>query len=258
MEYNIPFQMRDVLPNLYEHWISRDILTYVSIARGNRERGQILKIINRPKRYISRDAFETAQVDFERIKSFYQEKDWMVKRLEQLEADLEIIKDMAPAAAVNYIRKAVGYDDYLREYAGERRLDAEELLEIGDQLLESAAGYQTMDTWKGHMKEYKEELMKKAQESERLWENDRDSVAVMTMHSAKGLEYPIVYIPDANEGVTPHNKAILKEDLEEERRMFYVAMTRAKDRLHVYFTKERYHKKQEVSRFVKEYLGPPR
>lgn len=258
MEYNIPFQMRDALPNLYDHWISRDILIYMSIARGNRERGQILKIINRPKRYISREAFDTPVVDFERIKSFYQEKDWMVKRLEQLESHLEIIKDMAPAAAVNYIRKAVGYDDYLREYARERRLNAEELTEIGDQLLESAAGYETVDEWTDHMDKYKEELMKKARESEKPWERDKNSVAVMTMHSAKGLEYPIVYIPDANEGVIPHNKAVLKADLEEERRMFYVAMTRAKDRLHIYFTKERYHKRQEVSRFVREYLGPPR
>lgn len=256
MEYNIPFRMRDTLPNLYEHWISRDILTYISIARGNRERGQFLKIINRPKRYISRDAFEDPQVDFERLKSFYQEKDWMVERLEQLESDLEIIKNMAPAKAVNYIRKAVGYDDYLREYARDRRLNAEELLEIGDQLLESAAGYQTVDAWTDHMREYKEELTEKARQSEKPWENSEDSVSVMTMHSAKGLEYPVVYIPDANEGVTPHNKAVLKADLEEERRMFYVAMTRAKDRLHVYFTKERYHKKQEVSRFVREYLGP--
>ena len=78
----------------------------------------------------------------------------------------------------------------------------------------------------------------------------------MTMHSSKGLEFPIVYIMDANERVTPHHKAVLDADLEEERRMFYVAMTRAKDRLHVYYTKERYGKPQERSRFIDEYLYP--
>ena len=76
----------------------------------------------------------------------------------------------------------------------------------------------------------------------------------MTMHSSKGLEFRIVYLLDANEGVTPHHKAFLDTDMEEERRMFYVAMTRAKERLHVYYVKERYHKQQEVSRFVREYL----
>ena len=74
----------------------------------------------------------------------------------------------------------------------------------------------------------------------------------MTMHSSKGLEFRVVYILDANEGITPHHKAVLDQDMEEERRMFYVAMTRAKERLHIYYVKERYHKKQEVSRFVKE------
>lgn len=74
----------------------------------------------------------------------------------------------------------------------------------------------------------------------------------MTMHSSKGLEFKIVYILDANEGVTPHHKAVLDADLEEERRMFYVAMTRAKDRLHIFYVNERFHKKQTVSRFVEE------
>ena len=77
----------------------------------------------------------------------------------------------------------------------------------------------------------------------------------MTMHSSKGLEFPVVYILDANERVTPYHKAVLDADMEEERRMFYVAMTRAKDRLHVCYAKERYGKEQERSRFVDEYLG---
>ena len=105
------------------------------------------------------------------------------------------------------------------------------------------------------MAEYREQLLKKAQEAREQTGNDGESVPIMTMHGAKGLEFPVVYIPDANEGVTPHNKAALDADMEEERRMFYVAMTRAKDRLHVYYTRERYHKRQEVSRFVREYLG---
>lgn len=255
MEYNIPFQMKDVLPNLYDHWIAKDMLTYMEIAEGNRERGAFLRIINRPKRYVSRDAFDSPVVDLEKLKSFYQDRGWMLDRLEQLEYDLSMLKGMAPVAAVNYIRKAVGYDDYLREYAQIRRLKAEELLDTADQLLESASGYKTMDAWKQHMAEYKEQLLKKAQEAREQTGNDGESVPIMTMHGAKGLEFPVVYIPDANEGVTPHNKAALDADMEEERRMFYVAMTRAKDRLHVYYTRERYHKRQEVSRFVREYLG---
>lgn len=117
----------------------------------------------------------------------------------------------------------------------------------------SASGYKTMDAWLLHMEEYGEQLKQQAQNR---GERDLDCVALMTMHSSKGLEFPIVYLMDANERVTPHHKAVLEADLEEERRMFYVAMTRAKDRLHVYYTKERYGKPQERSRFIDEYLYP--
>lgn len=79
-----------------------------------------------------------------------------------------------------------------------------------------------------------------------------DAVLLMTMHGVKGLEYECVFIPDANEGVTPHSKAVLDADMEEERRMFYVAMTRAKKHLHIYYVKERFNKDADVSRFVYE------
>lgn len=251
MEYNIPFCMRDSLPNLYDHWIAGNIKAYIQAASGDLSRANVFRLINRPNRYISRDALEGQTVDWERVKSFYQDRAFMVERIEQLEYDLNILKNMAPAAAVNYIRKAIGYDDYIREYAQYRRMKPEELFEILDQLQESAAGFKTVEQWFLHMKEYGEELKAKA----RTGEMSPEGVALMTMHSSKGLEYKIVYILDANEGVTPHHKAVLPADLEEERRMFYVAMTRAKERLHVNYVQERYGKKQEVSRFVLEYLG---
>ena len=98
------------------------------------------------------------------------------------------------------------------------------------------------------MDAYREQLLKQAQGGN----GPGQGVSLMTMHSSKGLEFRVVYILDANEGITPHHKAVLDQDMEEERRMFYVAMTRAKERLHIYYVKERYHKKQEVSRFVEE------
>ena len=248
MEYNIPFNMRDTVPNLYDHWIVKNVLSYIKAATGDLSRSNILTIINRPKRYVSRDALEGQMVNWEAVKSFYQDKNWMLDRIEQLEYDLIMLKTMAPAAAVNYIRKAVDYDSYLREYAGERRMKPEELLEVLDQLQESAAGFKTYDAWFAHMDHYRDQLLKQAQGG-----NGREKgVSLMTMHSSKGLEFRVVYILDANEGITPHHKAVLDPDVEEERRMFYVAMTRAKERLHIYYVRERYHKKQEKSRFAEE------
>ena len=257
MEYNIPFRMRDILPNLYEHWIALDLCAYIRIAgeelakRGRAKRADVLRVINRPKRYVNRESLEGKEICWNEVKAWYQDKGWMVERIEQLEYDLKMIGKLAPAAAVNYIRKGVGYDEYLREYAEYRRMKPEELLEVADQLQESAACFKTAGDWFGHMEEYKEQLKAQA----RSLEQDADCVSLMTMHSSKGLEFPVVYILDANERVTPHHKAVLDADLEEERRMFYVAMTRAKDRLHVCYAKERYGKEQERSRFIGEYLG---
>ena len=249
MGYNIPFKLRDVIPNLYSHWIAKDLFAYMEIAAGSRKRSDFYRIMNRPNRYFSRDAFDTPIVSFDRLKSFYQDRDWMEERICDLEADLRAMAPLKPVAAVNYIRKAIGYDDYLRSYAEFRRMKPEELFETADKLAESAAEFATFVEWKEHAARYEEELKKQNQEER---EETKDRVTLSTMHSAKGLEYPVVFVVDANEGIVPHHKAGLPVDIEEERRLFYVALTRAKDRLHVAAVKERYHRKTDVSRFVEE------
>lgn len=249
MGYNIPFQLRDVIPNLYSHWIAKDLFAYMEIAAGSRKRSDFYRIMNRPNRYFSRDAFDTPTVSFDRLKSFYQDRDWMEDRICDLEADLRTMSRLKPVAAVNYIRKVIGYDDYLRSYAEFRRMKPEELFETADKLAESAAEFETFDAWKEHAVRYEEELKKQNLEETR---EAKDRVTLSTMHSAKGLEYPVVFVVDVNEGIVPHHKAGLPADIEEERRLFYVALTRAKDRLHVAAVRERYHRKTDVSRFIGE------
>ena len=249
MGYNIPFKLRDVIPNLYSHWIAKDLFAYMEIAAGSRKRSDFYRIMNRPNRYFSRDAFDTPIVSFDRLKSFYQDRDWMEERICDLEADLRAMAPLKPVAAVNYIRKAIGYDDYLRSYAEFRRMKPEELFETADKLAESAAEFATFVEWKEHAARYEEELKKQNQEER---EETKDRVTLSTMHSAKGLEYPVVFVVDVNEGIVPHHKAGLPADIEEERRLFYVALTRAKDRLHVAAVRERYHRKTDVSRFIGE------
>ncbi len=250
MEYNVPFQMKDMIPNLYDHWIAVNIITYIKLAAGNRDRALFLQISNRPKRYLSRECFGEPQVDFARLREFYKDKDWMAERVNRLEYDLELMKNMSPYAAINYIRKGIGYEDYLTEYAAFRRIKAEELFDTLNELQDSAREYSTFEDWFRHISEYQEELKKQAQNQKQ----DRNSVALVTMHSSKGLEYKAVFIVDANEGITPHRKAMLEADLEEERRLFYVAVTRAKEYLHIYSVKERYNKELACSRFVGELL----
>ncbi len=249
MEYNIPFHMRDSVPNMFDHWIASDLLCYIKIAMGRSDRSLFLQIINRPKRYISRDCFDHAEVDLEAVKDYYEDKNWVLERLDQLEYDLSILSRMTPFAGVNYIRRGIGYEDYLKEYADMRRIKAEELIDLLDELQESARDFKTYEEWFLYMEEYKDELRRQAGQEKG---NSKDGITIATMHSSKGLEYDAVFIVDANEGITPHKKSILAADLEEERRLFYVAMTRAKNLLYIYSTKERYNKTAQRSRFLDE------
>lgn len=254
MEYNIPFQIRDAVPNIYEHWIAQDILAYLELAWGDRSRSTVLKVINRPNRYISREALAGAESEdvLESLKVYYREKDWMMERLKRLEFDLSMLRRMAPFAAINYIRNGMGYQEYLSQYAQKRHMKLEELWEVLDILQESGKEYKTVDEWKEHIRQYGEELKEQAKKRKK---DDQNAVALTTMHSSKGLEYKTVFILDVNEEVMPHRKAVLDADLEEERRLFYVAVTRAKENLYLYYTKERYNKSQKPSRYLEEMAG---
>ncbi len=251
MEYNIPFRMKDNVPNIFEHWIARDLIAYIKVAMGSQARSDFLRIINRPKRYIARQYMEGANVTLEELRQRHAGKEWAVERLDKLIYDMKTIRDMDPFAAVNYIRYAVGYDGYLTEYASMRRLAEDELLDVVTEIQESARDFKTFEQWFSYMENYGLRLQAQARRRENA---ERDGVVLSTMHSAKGLEYDAVFIIDANEGVVPHKKAVMEEDVEEERRMFYVAMTRARKYLHIYFAKERYHKPAVMSRFVGELL----
>ena len=123
--------------------------------------------------------------------------------------------------------------------------------ETADELQESARNHRTWEDWKRFIAEYREKLRKSRSVREK---DDRDAVTVSTLHAAKGMEYDAVYILDVNEGIIPWRKAVLDEDLEEERRMLYVGMTRARKRLRLYAVRERYEKPVELSRFIKDMI----
>ncbi len=253
MAYNIPFRTRDNIPNLYEHWITRDLLTYIRLALGSRSRQDLLKIMNRPNRYITRESLEESDVAFDVWADYFYDKKqhWVAERIEQLEADLRVLSRLSPYAALNYIRMGIGYEDFLKEYADYRRISQDNLLEVLDELQDDAQAFSSYEAWFSHMEEYTKELLEQKRRQETL----TDCVSLATLHSAKGLEYPIVHILDVNEELMPYKKALLDADLQEERRMFYVGITRAKEQLHVHSVKKFNGKELEVSRFVSEMQG---
>ena len=208
---------------------------------------QFMKIMHRPKRYLSRESLPYEEVAFDVWEEYYEEQGWMVQRLEKLQMDLKVIAGMRPYSAINYIRKGVAYEDYLREYAEVRRIPFEDLADVLDELQENARGFETFDSWFEHIKQLREELEEQAKSYKVA-----EGVNLSTLHSSKGLEYDTVFLVDVNENVMPNKKAVLDADLEEERRMFYVGMTRAKNRLYLLWSHQIRNKDMDPSRFLIE------
>lgn len=250
LEYNIPFKSKDKIPNIYDHWIAKDIFTYLRIAMGSRARADVLQIMNRPKRYIGRDSLEETTVAFDVWADYYEkmEQSWITERIERLEYDCNMLSKMAPYAAINYIRKGIGYEEYLKEYAEYRHIRIEELIEVLDELQAGFKEYKLYPEWLQHIEDYRKEIERLGKRQQ----EEKNRVSLSTLHSAKGLEYEKVYIIDVNEKIIPYKKAVLEVDIEEERRMFYVGMTRAKSELYLFAVKQLNNHDMDVSRFLQE------
>ena len=250
VERKIPFQMKEHLPNIYEHFIAKDIMAYFRLATGKRRRQDFLQVMNRPKRYLGRDSVSGSQVSFEDMRKFYCDKDWMIDRIDQFEWDVKMLMKMAPYAAIQYIRKRIGYDDFLKEYAFTHQINRSDLNEVLAEIEEAAKAFSSVEEWFAHVEEYTETLKVKEKERNR----PRPGVRLMTIHASKGLEFKQVFLIAANEGRIPYQKAKTDKEIEEERRLFYVAMTRAKDFLKICYVKIKNGKEVTPSRFVDELL----
>ncbi len=271
----IPCRFREKVKGIFESEIVNDLLAYLEFAQTpvkDRTRSRFFQFMNRPLRYISREAVNE-RADFGHLMRFYQGRPAMQETVLRLQADLERIRTMPVFLAINYIRKAVGYDSYLLEKteAGDRR----HVLEEADLIQNSARGCRTLSQWRDIVEERRNTEMtenrsvnKKAAEIGQAEEKSESrpecGVTLITMHGSKGLEYDKVFIPNCNEGVTPHKKAKSEEEIEEERRMFYVAATRAKKELTLLYitgetdTKEEGGNRKPIqpSRFLKELQEP--
>lgn len=246
---NVPFAVKDRITGLYSHFVSKDIVSYIKFSVGDRSKDTFMRIANRPNRYISRDMLGQGEVDIDKLKDAAASMKYIFDRLDRLEYDLSFIAKGTPKAAIIYIRRAVGYDGFLKGYAKEHGIHEEELYDILDRLIEDADEFKTHEEWFEHIKLVEDSIRVQAENNRN---RKKDEVTLSTMHASKGLEYRIVFILNANENVTPYKKAILEGEQEEERRLFYVAMTRAKSRLFICYCDRLHGKKAEVSRYVKE------
>ena len=254
----IPYCGKERIENPYTHWIAQDIFAYLKLAQGPWKRADVLRILNRPQRGLSREFLAQSDV--------ISPQDWLIllrvygldtKELQRLVTDIEMMEKMQPYATLNYIRHGVGYERFLVQIAKEQRLQPEKLFAVFDHLQELSRGYEDLEHWKEGREAFESALEEKERlEKEQNGEQPK-GVRLSTLHGAKGLEYRIVYLPDCNEGVCPYRRAQQPAELEEERRLFYVGMTRARERLHISFCDEVYGEKREFSRFLKPLFEYP-
>ncbi|MFR3568901.1 MAG: ATP-dependent helicase [Paraclostridium sordellii] len=260
MDMHIPFVVRDSIVTIYDHWVARDLLAYLRLGIDTTLSEDWIRIINKPFRYISKDSIKLASEDRDFIGALINKANLhpkQVKTLNDLEIDLSYLKTLSPKNAISYIRTSLDYDRYVLDYCSNRKIKPTGLIEILNELESSSTHFKTINEYLEHIEKVKVEIVESR--------NNKNSEGVIftTMHSAKGLEFPYVYIIGANEGTIPHEKSYdieddkkRKEAIEEERRLLYVGITRAQDELYISYPKNKYGRKVFQSRFIDEIKSP--
>lgn len=258
MNKRIPFILKDAPKTIYDHWVSLDLIAYLRIAMDIGSSGDWVRVINKPFRYISKNSLAKAErsVDFfDALLNDEDIKDFQKKNLEDLYEDLNYVRGLSPQYGISYIRTTLDYDRYILEYCHERKIRAQQIVEILDELESAASNYKTILDFFKHIDQVREEVKKSSDKTtgSSLATRADEGVVLTTMHSSKGLEFESVYIVGVNEGVIPYQVADeARVDIEEERRLFYVAITRSKKELVISSPLKRFGKKVGPSMFLKD------
>lgn len=263
---NIPYTMNQKRLNIYEHFVARDIMTYMKLALGINKRALFFMVMNKPDRHLTRSLFMEEWVNFSLLYSRCEKKHELKANIIKLKADLEFMAKLRPYAALNYLLKKVGYEKYIKQYAAEFKIKYLELKKIIDELLDISKKYQSIKSWveaaEGEIladiggNNYAEADFSDNTRIKIDTKNiSKAKVFISTLHASKGLEYDIVFIMDVAEGNIPYKKSILDEQIEEERRLFYVGITRARDEVFVCRVRKLLGKPAEESRFLESVEG---
>ena len=236
--------------------VREDLFSYLRFLHCGRNREDFLKIMNKPMRYIGRNILTEQTIDFALLKRRLREKPWIEKRLAKLEEQLAFADGLDLAGQLRYFWKAMGYEQYSMEQAAGDKMKIRESAEAFQSLFRQAKGCKTLEELlelAGNGTGSRQNAENQAAENNNVKYNNENNnakhgnVEIMTYHGSKGLEFDRVYLPELNYGIVPHGRMLPPEELEEERRMFYVALTRAKESLVLLYAKE-----QTVSPFLSE------
>jgi DNA helicase-2/ATP-dependent DNA helicase PcrA len=246
---NIPFQLKDAVATLLDQWITKDIEAYFQLAKNPNQVIYLERIINRPNRYIGRAALQEAKGRSEDVLSYLLQSESLMsqqkERLDELRFHLQKLAKLPFAEGVKFIRQQIGYDTYLQDYANYRKMPVSGMIEIADEIEDSTKEFADFVSWYENLYNLAKSVKEQAKQKDR-----NVGVTLTTMHSAKGLEFKYVWIIDLVEGVIPHSKSNTSVQVEEERRLFYVALTRAQKELKLLVPKVRYGKAVQQSAFL--------
>ncbi len=241
--HRIPVKERIPLPGTLskEHFIKEDFMAFLRFCKEGRKRIDFMKIMNKPERYLSRQALISEVVTQKDLLAFYKNNAQMQEKIKQLFVHFQKAESMSFSMSIRYFRNVIGYDTYLKECASSQ-MAYEEFIRVADELQLLCKKQKNRESCESFFKRMEQESVHDTSKA-----TDSDGISVITMHGAKGLEFLQVFLPDVNEGVIPAKRCKSIESIEEERRLLYVAVTRAKNNLYIYYTKER---GRNPSRFI--------
>lgn len=238
--------------NIYNGMVAKDILSYVRGALkfdGTYFNEDLIYVLNKPQRYISRQVVLSVNMNISAVRRIYSKNN-----IDSFLFHIEMIRKLPPQAALSYIRKGAGYEEYLRLYAIENNIPMSGLLKQLEQLVQECSKFNTLEQWINSIDSAQNSEGQNFGKKSSGEGGTNNRINIMTMHGSKGLEFKAVFIVDANQGIIPTSKVLRERDFEEERRLFYVAITRAIDYLNIYAVEERLGCPIEVSMFVEEML----
>ena len=237
----IPFYTTETVQSIYDGWIFGDIRAYADLSMGNGNNDDILRVLNHPMRYLSEDAFRGVSFSYRDFQNAigYLKKDeyWKYERADDKIHDwietlgpLVLRPDDPPDKLFRALLgpHGVHYGDYIADYAKFRNTEPREFDDVLDELRAESARFGTIREWFAYADDYRRKLAEERKKGKK-----RSGITLTTMHKAKGLEWKTVFIIDVHDGLVPYEQKDEETDLEEERRLFYVAMTRAKDNLYI-------------------------
>lgn len=229
----ISYQSKEEQISIFDQAWFLDIEAYLKIAIGKYEIEEVMRIVNKPNRNLDREGL----IGSESLPKV-------------LQKDIKAISNMRPFLAMKYIWNGVGYGKWLKYHLELKKGDFAEVLEQLQMLLEASKKYYSIKEW---LEQIETDRVKFREKRKPLASNS--GVHLITMHSSKGLEFETVYIPDLNKGKMPRGFLLDQETIEEERRLLYVAMTRAKKHLNLLYIKGTEDHKLQPSVFIEPILG---